>query len=400
MKSIIALILSVVCMLGCATGTEWEAIPQFDSAIADSGAGTDARYSDAWQVDASYDAIDWDNVCLWCFDAPTSTFEGGPLNTDSGLPRKYVSNDISVAGSVAVKALTGDSGTYGLDMSTIDEIVGNTISSGAVPYDSDGLYYLLTSREIVTYGGCYSFCGYHLSNAITIDGGQQRFRYAMTLDTEQCPGACSMFDSVERTPNQVESADGMVSIIAHELAEAASDPDPYVQLSWVDGFGEEVGDVCAWDPGKNVYETDSGAPYNVKIGDRLFLIQRIWKLDRVRSNHCVIGLNEDPGFDTSIAIPYPHRSRLPNQQDQVLPMEYYGGRVMTNPIHVYWIFYGEWKNRSAVEPVITDFVNGLPTSPWWKAVSKSYFEEEFSSDGGVDAAAEASTDAGAMEAGE
>jgi hypothetical protein len=64
----------------------------------------------------------------------------------------------------------------------------------------------------------------------------------------------------------------MANIIAHELSEAATDPD---LNAWYDFLGNENADKCAWKFG-----TESSAPngskYNVTFGSFKYLLQMNW----------------------------------------------------------------------------------------------------------------------------
>ena len=64
----------------------------------------------------------------------------------------------------------------------------------------------------------------------------------------------------------------MISVIAHELEEATSDPD---LNAWYDTRGYENADKCAWTFG-TTYGTANGAYANMKLGSRDYLIQRNW----------------------------------------------------------------------------------------------------------------------------
>ena len=67
-------------------------------------------------------------------------------------------------------------------------------------------------------------------------------------------------------------ADGMASIIAHELEEATTDPD---LSAWYDRRGQKNADKCAWTFG-TTYTTGNGAAANMRLGTRDYLIQRNW----------------------------------------------------------------------------------------------------------------------------
>jgi len=67
-------------------------------------------------------------------------------------------------------------------------------------------------------------------------------------------------------------ADGMASIIAHELEEATTDPD---LNAWYDQRGEENADKCAWTFG-GTSSAANGSQYNMVLGGRQYLIQQNW----------------------------------------------------------------------------------------------------------------------------
>ena len=62
----------------------------------------------------------------------------------------------------------------------------------------------------------------------------------------------------------------MASVIAHELEEAASDPD---LNAWFDSAGEENADKCAW-TFSPTYTASNGSAANMNLGGTDYLIQR------------------------------------------------------------------------------------------------------------------------------
>ena len=64
----------------------------------------------------------------------------------------------------------------------------------------------------------------------------------------------------------------MASVIAHELEEAATDPD---LNAWYDSRGYENADKCAWTFGTE-YTASNGSKDNITLGARQYLIQRNW----------------------------------------------------------------------------------------------------------------------------
>jgi hypothetical protein len=74
------------------------------------------------------------------------------------------------------------------------------------------------------------------------------------------------------SPNSNPGADGMASIIGHELSEAVTDPD---LNAWYDTRGYENADKCAWTFG-TTKRLGNGSIYNVTLGGSNYLIQRNW----------------------------------------------------------------------------------------------------------------------------
>ena len=77
----------------------------------------------------------------------------------------------------------------------------------------------------------------------------------------------------------------MVSIVAHELEEATTDPD---LNAWYDSSGNENADKCAWTFGHSQYQVSNGAWANVRLGTRDYLLQR-----NIRHASTLTGTNGD-----------------------------------------------------------------------------------------------------------
>jgi hypothetical protein len=74
------------------------------------------------------------------------------------------------------------------------------------------------------------------------------------------------------SPNENAGADGMASIIAHELEESVTDPE---LNAWYDRRGYENADKCAWTFG-STSTAPNGSLYNMSMGGRNWLIQQNW----------------------------------------------------------------------------------------------------------------------------
>src|SRR5271166_344015 len=55
------------------------------------------------------------------------------------------------------------------------------------------------------------------------------------------------------------------------------------------------------------------------------------------------------------------------------PMIYQGGAVLTNPINVYYIWYGKWVDTNTA-PVLEDFIKNLGSSPWLQ-MDTAYYQQ-------------------------
>jgi len=173
-----------------------------------------------------------------------------------------------VAGTMTLVKQVNDNYSQGTALSDaqIQTIVANQINSGALPKDSNGLYFVLTSSDVnATSGFCTNYCGWHTDG--TIAG--LNVKYAFVGNPDRCPSAC---EDQTTSPNGNAGADGMASIIAHESEEAISDPD---LNAWYDRRGYENADKCAWTFG-TTSTASNGSKYNVTLGGKQYLIQQNW----------------------------------------------------------------------------------------------------------------------------
>lgn len=174
----------------------------------------------------------------------------------------HVLNAVVFGGSVV------DSYSHGTSLSdsAIQAIVSSEISSGALPKDTSGVYFVLTSADVTASSGfCTQYCGWHTHG--TISGSD--IKYSFVGNPDRCPSSCA---AQTVGPNGNAGADGMASIIAHELEEAVTDPD---LNAWYDRRGRENADKCAWTFGTTT-TLPSGAKYNMTLGSRNYLIQQNW----------------------------------------------------------------------------------------------------------------------------
>jgi hypothetical protein len=149
--------------------------------------------------------------------------------------------------------------------------VSNALANGTLPKDASALYFVLTSSDVAENSGfCNRYCGWHTSG--TIAG--TNIKYSFVGNANRCLSSCAA-QSVG--PNGNAGVDGMISVIAHELEETNTDPNP--TTGWADSGGAENADKCAWTFGAGVKQAGNGAYYNMtlpalSVPSRSYLVQR------------------------------------------------------------------------------------------------------------------------------
>jgi len=220
-------------------------------------------YGPSWGGDPGSVGI-LENYANWVggspyFNIQTSYYDG------SGNP---IINNAYFGGSVY------DSGSLGLSISDsqIRTIVNNTLLSGVLPADPNGVYFVLTDPSVnETSGLCTRFCGWH-THYTSFQFGDIKYSFVgspLHCSSTQC--TVQRFNSPNYNPN----ADGIVNIVAHEFEESVTDPD---LNAWYDTRGQENADKCAWTFGQT-YDPGNGSLANMNLGGLDYLIQRNWVND-------------------------------------------------------------------------------------------------------------------------
>jgi hypothetical protein len=178
----------------------------------------------------------------------------------------YNGANVHVSNLVSFKGSTTDAYSHGMTLSdaAVQDVVKTNI--GKFGTDVNGVYFVLTSADVTASSGfCTKYCGWHTFG--TING--LHVKYSFVGDPTRCPSACM---AQKIGPNGASGADGMASIIAHELEEATTDPE---LNAWYDSRGMENADKCAWTFGAT-YAAKNGTMANMTLGLRDFLIQQNW----------------------------------------------------------------------------------------------------------------------------
>ncbi|KAF8732767.1 hypothetical protein HU200_003949 [Digitaria exilis] len=179
----------------------------------------------------------------------------------------------------------------------IQLIVRDAVTSRTrpLPIDSGGVYLVLTSPEVHVDDFCGQVCGFHYFTFPSVVGYTLPYAWVGNSAT-RCPEVCAYPFKIpayvpgrrpESPPNGDVGVDGMVSVIAHELAELASNPLANAWYAGMDpSFPTEIADLCegiygtggggAY-TGQLLMDERSGAAYNVNgVGGRRFLVQWVW----------------------------------------------------------------------------------------------------------------------------
>src|SRR6266446_4526230 len=178
----------------------------------------------------------------------------------------YNASNAHVVNSITYGGSTTDNYSQGTSLSdsAIQAVVSSAISSGRLPKNTSGVYFVLTSSDVTASSGfCTQYCGWHTYG--TISGSD--IKYSFVGNPDRCPSACS---AQTTGPNGNAGADGMASIISHELEEAVTDPD---LNAWYDRRGQENADKCAWTFGTTP-TASNGSLYNMTLGGSQYLIQQ------------------------------------------------------------------------------------------------------------------------------
>ena len=144
------------------------------------------------------------------------------LNTTYGSP---------ISGSVFYGGQTTDTGTRtSLTDSQIRTVVNNSITSGRLPYNANGVYFVVTSSNVrASSGFCTQYCGWHTVGNLTCG----KVRYSYIGNAKRCISSCAAQGT---SPNNNPGIDGAISVMTHELEEATTDPD---LNAWYDSSGAE-----------------------------------------------------------------------------------------------------------------------------------------------------------------
>ncbi|CAI5466642.1 unnamed protein product [Closterium sp. Yama58-4] len=163
---------------------------------------------------------------------------------------RFISSSVTIADETSDTAYSRGSS---LSDSEIDSLVSSAITSQKLSYDQNGVYFVL-SDETVSQSSqgsafCTHYCGWHTYTDVS---GKGRVVSGWVGNAKSlCPRSCiaGLISSSSSSPNRDKGMDGLLSVYAHELAEATS--SPYLQ-TWMDDKGDENADKCGWKFGTGI----------------------------------------------------------------------------------------------------------------------------------------------------
>ncbi|XP_073306725.1 protein EXORDIUM-like 3 [Primulina huaijiensis] len=178
---------------------------------------------------------------------------------------------------------------------SVQSVIKSAVTSTTRPLPinpKSGVYLLLTSSDVYVQDFCNNVCGFHYFTFPSIVG--YTLPYAWVGNSAKfCPGVCAYPFAVPdyipakavKPPNGDVGVDGMISVIAHEIAELSTNP---LVNAWYAGqdpiFPVEIADLC-----EGIYGTGGGGSYtgqmmtgrdgatfNMNGIRRRFLVQWVW----------------------------------------------------------------------------------------------------------------------------
>ncbi|GMY05281.1 protein EXORDIUM-like 5 [Fagus crenata] len=205
-----------------------------------------------------------------------------------------VSKTVLIAGEHSdVKYTHGNS----LTRLSMQQVISTAVKSAPFPVDhKNGIFLVLTSKDVTVQDFCRAVCGFHYFTFPSMVGYTMPYAW-IGNSAKQCPEVCAYPFAIPGymagggpgallPPNGDVGIDGMISVIAHELAELASNP---LVNAWYAGEDPtaptEIGDLCEGLYGSGggggyigqVAKDKGGRTFNVNgIRGRRFLLQWIW----------------------------------------------------------------------------------------------------------------------------
>lgn len=212
-----------------------------------------------------------------------------------------VSNQVRLAGEYYDTKYSQGKGLED-DVGQIFQVITRQFEDKGLPVKSTAQYVVLTSPDVHVGTSpsafCVSYCAWHFYKKYTPKGSSHSMPIYYSFvgnGVEQCPKLCPQHFPYPGPNDAPPGVHGMVALLAHEMAETATNPN--TRTGWITDSGpsgEEGADMCASFYGKYKRATwqsptgQTSGSYNLKGADGTrFLVQSL--LD-VKRGVCVMGL--------------------------------------------------------------------------------------------------------------
>lgn len=211
----------------------------------------------------------------------------------------HPSNSLNYGGSYFQNEYLGNS----LSDAQVLQIVDDTLAQNGTAADNNSIYLVLTSGDVHEQedGGA---CGWHYNSQYVTGNGDTKFGW-IKGSIQNCSYA-PYYPQYNWSPNNNVLADGMISIISHEISETVTDPE--LDAFWDSNqasatFGNENADMCAWRYGPR-YTSANGAFANENIGGKDYLIQENWVYnpDHANGGYCAQGYAPEPDMTALLGL--------------------------------------------------------------------------------------------------
>jgi hypothetical protein len=218
-----------------------------------------------------------------------STLGGTPYElvaTTYGDNTGNASGNVSLGGAINVFSSTN------LSDASLQTTVSNALNSGALPRDSNGIYFVISSSNInETSGFCTKYCGFHTHATInSVD-----IKYAFIGNPDRCPSGCEAQTTGPNSPSVGSGgADGIIFQLAGRQFDSITDPD---LNAWFDSSGREAVEKCAslMIPGTlctastcSPAGVSGRAKENVCFGGHCWFLPELW--ENANGGKCVLHL--------------------------------------------------------------------------------------------------------------
>lgn len=199
----------------------------------------------------------------------------------------------NASGNVSLGGVATVSSNTNLTDSSLQTTIKNVLTSGALPTNTNGIYFVISSSNInETSGFCTKYCSFHTH--ATINGVD--IKYAFIGNPDRCPSGCEVQTTGPNSPSLGNGgADGIVFQFAGRQLDAITDPD---LNAWFDSSGREAVQKCAglFGPlttcvagsGCTASGISGRAKYNVCFGISCWLLPEVW--ENANGGKCVLHL--------------------------------------------------------------------------------------------------------------